>query len=249
MNQFILVLCGLPASGKSILADAIVKAIDNKVEIVSTDTWRDDAYYKDWKPEKEEPVRQRAKARVRELVATGMSVIHDDTNYYTSMRHELFEIAIEKGCGYATLHVTTPLPIALKWNREREGTRIPESVIEGIHDRFDLPGRRYMWDDAIMEIDMASQSLDTVIPEIIESLEELVPARRPKPKLVTFTQFEQIDIVTRRTVSEFLKEHPEFRGKREVSEIRRSVLRDGVERGTPLKGISKILRSNLDRLL
>ena len=249
MNQFILALCGLPASGKSTLAKAICKALEDQVEIVNTDTWRDDLYYQDWKPEKEEPVRQRALAKTRELVAQGRSVIHDDTNYYTSMRHELFEIAIEKRCGYATLHVTTPLPMALKWNRERENTRFPNSVIKGINKRFDLPGRKYLWDDAILEVDMASQNLKDVIPEIVQSLEELPPAREPRPRLVTFTQFEQLDIATRRTVSEFLKEHPELRGNREVSEIRRSVLRDGVERKAPLKGIGVTLRRELNRLL
>ncbi|MGY5858361.1 MAG: AAA family ATPase, partial [Candidatus Thorarchaeota archaeon] len=60
MRQFVLALCGLPASGKSTLADAIQIALDHNVEIVRTDEWRDDAYYTDWEPEKEKPVRQKA---------------------------------------------------------------------------------------------------------------------------------------------------------------------------------------------
>ena len=79
MNQFILALCGLPASGKSTLADAIQTALNYKVEIVRTDEWRDNAYYTNWKSEKEKPVRQKALARVKELVSEGKSVIHDDT--------------------------------------------------------------------------------------------------------------------------------------------------------------------------
>jgi len=78
MNQFLLVLCGLPASGKSTLADAIQRALNYDVEIVRTDEWRDDEYYTDWKPEKEKPVREKALARVMTLVAEGKSVIHDD---------------------------------------------------------------------------------------------------------------------------------------------------------------------------
>jgi len=249
MNQFILALCGLPASGKSTLADAIQAALNGQVEIVRTDTWRDGSYYKDWRPEKEGPVRQRAVAEVRKLVSQGKSVIHDDTNYYTSMRHELYKIAIEKGCGYATLHVTTPVFVALKWNRERKDSEIPDSVIEGIHERFDLPGRKYLWDDAILEVDMATVHLDSVLSEIVGSLEELAPAKEPRPRLVTFTQYEQLDVETRRIVSEFLEEHPELRGNREVSEIRRGVLRDSTERGAPLKGINETLRGKLEKLL
>ena len=81
MNQFILALCGLPAAGKSVLADAIQKALNYDVEIVRTDEWRDNEYYTDWKPEKEKPVRQKALERVKKLAAEGKSVIHDDTNY------------------------------------------------------------------------------------------------------------------------------------------------------------------------
>ena len=84
MTQFLLVLCGLPASGKSALADAIQVEMDSDIEIVRTDDWRDDKYYTDWKPEREKPVRQAALEKTRSLVSSGKSVIHDDTNYYAS---------------------------------------------------------------------------------------------------------------------------------------------------------------------
>ncbi|MHA1943752.1 MAG: AAA family ATPase, partial [Candidatus Thorarchaeota archaeon] len=225
MNQFILALCGLPASGKSALADAIQKALNFDVEIVRTDKWRDDSYYTDWKPEKERPVRQAALKRVEQLVAEGKSVIHDDTNYYTSMRHELFKIAIESRCGFAIIHVATLVTTALQWNRERADTRIPDSVIEDISERFDLPGSRYLWDNSDLEVDMELQELTSIIPEIIEILEELEPALKPKPSLITSSEFDRLDIETRLTVSKFLQEHPELRGNRKVSIIRRSVLR------------------------
>ncbi|MFW9926920.1 MAG: AAA family ATPase, partial [Candidatus Thorarchaeota archaeon] len=108
MNRFILALCGLPASGKSTLADAIKMALNSNVEIVRTDDWRNDAYYTDWKPEKEKPVREAALAKVERLVSEGKSVIHDDTNYYSSMRHELLKIAIAGRAGFAIIHITTP---------------------------------------------------------------------------------------------------------------------------------------------
>ncbi|MHA1485102.1 MAG: AAA family ATPase, partial [Candidatus Thorarchaeota archaeon] len=92
MNQFLLALCGLPASGKSSLADAIRVAVRSKgpkVEVVRTDEWRDDTYYSEFVPEKEGEVRQAALARVETLIGKGKSVVHADTNYYNSMRHEL----------------------------------------------------------------------------------------------------------------------------------------------------------------
>jgi len=249
MRQFILALCGLPASGKSTLADAIQIALDYNVEIVRTDEWRDNAYYTDWEPDKEKPVRQKALARVRDLVAEGKNVIHDDTNYYTSMRHELFKIAIENRCGFAIVHVATPVLVALRWNKEREGSRIPDRVIEDIFERFDNPGRRYFWDISNLEVSLEMQEIDTVVPEILEILEELEPAREPKTRVVTSTEYGRFDTETRLTVSQFLQEHPELRGNREVSIIRRNFLRKASERKVPVKGVHELLWTELEKLL
>jgi O-phosphoseryl-tRNA(Sec) kinase len=249
MTQFILALCGLPAAGKSALADAIQKALNFKVEIVRTDDWRDDEYYTDWTPEKEVPVRKAALNKVKDLVAQGKNVIHDDTNYYTSMRHELFEIAVENRYGFAIVHVSTPVTTALQWNREREGTRIPDSVIEGIFERFDLPGSRYLWDNSEFEVDMEIQKTSSVVPEIIEILEGLEPALKPKPLLITGTEYDRLDTETRLIVSRFLEEHPELRGNREVSLTRRSVLRAASERKIPVKDVHELLWTELSKLL
>ncbi|MGY5872694.1 MAG: AAA family ATPase [Candidatus Thorarchaeota archaeon] len=249
MRQFVLALCGFPASGKSTLADALQIALDHNVEIVRTDEWRDDAYYTDWESEKEKPVRQKALARVKELVVAGKNVIHDDTNYYTSMRHELFKIAIENQCGFVIVHVATPVLVALEWNKEREGSRIPDSVIHDIFERFDNPGRRYLWDTSDLEVSLEIQEIDDVVPDILEILEGLEPAREPKPRMVTSTEYGQLDTATRLTVSEFLEEHPELRGNREVSIIRRSFLRKASERKIPVKGVHELLWTELEKLL
>lgn len=249
MHQFILALCGLPASGKSTLANAIQQALDFEVEIVRTDEWRDAAYYADWKPQNERPVRERALDKVRDLVSEGKSVIHDDTNYYTSMRHELFDIAIENGCGFSIIHVATPVTVALQWNNEREGTRIPDSVIHDIFERFDNPGRRYLWDTADFEVSLEIQEIKNVVPEIVEILQELEPVQAPKPQLVTCTELGRLDTETRLTVSEFLEAHPEFRGNREVSTIRRSFLRKASENKIPVKGVHDLLWAELRKLL
>ncbi len=249
MNQFILALCGLPASGKSTLADAIRQALDYDVEIVRTDEWRDAAYYTDWEPDKERPVREKAIARVRELVSEGKNVIHDDTNYYTSMRHELFDIAVEHKFGFAIIYVSTPVTVALRWNRERPNSPIPDHVIEDISERFDTPGRRYLWDDAELEVDMERENLTAVVPQTLAILEDLEPARKPRPRMVTSSEFDRLDTETRLVVSKFLQEHPHLRGNLEVSLIRRSIMRECSERKIPVKGVEKMLRAQLSTLL
>ena len=249
MTQFVLALCGLPASGKSTLADAIWKAVDFDAEIVRTDEWRDDAYYTDWQPEKEGIVRAKALTRVRKLVIEGKNIIHDDTNYYTSMRHELFDIALENKCGFVIIHVTTSVATALRWNRTRSNTKIPDNVIEDISERFDNPGRRYLWDNADFEVDMERDDVETIVQQIAEILYEVEPVMRPQPRLITNTEYERLDTKTRLVVSEFLKEHPELRGNRDVSIIRRDVLRKASESRVPLKRIHTVLRNALSKLL
>jgi O-phosphoseryl-tRNA(Sec) kinase len=248
MTQFILALCGLPSSGKSILADAIQKEMSNEIAIVRTDEWRNDQYYADWKPEKEGPVRLAALKQVKKLVDEGKSVIHDDTNYYTSMRHDLLKIALDNRCAFAVIHVSTPLDVALRWNSERAETRIPHEVIERINERFDLPGRRYLWDDSIMEVNMANQDINQVIADIVDSIEELDIAV-PEPRLVTSTEFERLDVETRRTVSEFLEKHPHLRRSREVSKIRRNILRKASRRRISVKRVHEMLLEELRKLL
>jgi O-phosphoseryl-tRNA(Sec) kinase len=249
MTQFVLALCGLPASGKSALADAIQKALKPEVEIVRTDDWRDDSYYTDWTPEKEGPVRQAALDKVEKLITQGKSVIHDDTNYYNSMRHELFKIALDKRCAFTVVHVSTPVDIAIRWNNERPNTRIPDSVIERINERFDLPGRRYLWDYSLMDVNMAVNDIDTMVSEIAKRIQELDIATEPEPRLVTTTEFEMLDVETRRIVSEFLQKHPDLRGNREVSEIRRSILKHATERKLPLNEVYELLLEGLEKLL
>ncbi|MEE8181725.1 MAG: AAA family ATPase [Candidatus Thorarchaeota archaeon] len=252
MNQFLLALCGLPASGKSSLADAIRVAVRSKksmVEIVRTDEWRDDTYYADFVPEKEGVVRQAALARVETLVGKGKSVIHDDTNYYNSMRHELLEIAIDAKCAFGIIHVTTPIEEALRWNRERPGTRIPEYVIQRISGRFDRPGARYLWDCPLAEVDMSTADLDSAVDEIVNTLHTLEVIRQSKPTLVSDSEFEKLDQITRNTVSGFLQNHPELRGNREVSIIRQRVLKRAVNDRTDLKTVKDILLQELQALL
>lgn len=252
MNQFLLALCGLPSSGKSTLADAIRVAVRSKgpiVEVVRTDDWRDDTYYSEFVPEKEGEVRQAALAKVETLIGKGKSVIHDDTNYYNSMRHELLEIAIDAKCAFGIIHVTTPIEEALKWNRERPGTRIPEYVIQRISERFDRPGARYLWDCPLAEVDMSTADFDSTVDEIVNTLHTLEVIRQSKPTLVSDSEFEKLDRATRNTVSGFLQSHPELRGNREVSIIRQRVLKRAVNDRISLKMAKDILLQELQTLL
>jgi len=249
MEQFLLALCGLPSSGKTTLAHAVREALDANVTIVSSDDWRDAEYYTDWRPEKEGVVREATLVQVDRLLRQGKSVIHDDTNYYTSMRHDLFKMAVERECIFAIVHVTTSVEDAISWNRKRENTEITEDIIRRINERFDSPGGRYLWDCPAAEVNMASQSLDSIVTEILDVLGGLKIAEEQEPTRITERTGEMIDKATREVVTEFLEKHPELRGNQEVSGIRRSVLKKAIEDNLGVSAARKMALKQLQRLL
>jgi O-phosphoseryl-tRNA(Sec) kinase len=135
------------------------------------------------------------------------------------------------------------------WNRHRADTRIPDSVIEDISEKFDNPGKRYLWDNSDLEVDMEQQDLAMVVPEIVEILKDLEPAIVQRPSLITDSQLNKADTETRRIVSRFLEKHSTLRGRREISTIRRRVLRD-VDRGNiPVETVGETLLEKLRELL
>jgi len=247
MKQFLLALCGLPASGKTTLASEIADAIPNesKVVIVSTDDWRDKAYYADFKPQKEKEVREKALQETYAKLKEKISVIHDDTNYYSSMRHELLELAQELHCAFAVVYISTDISDALKWNEARESD-IPQEVIRRINTRFDIPGSKYSWDEPIYEVDMAENNVSSVAEEIAHRLRFLEPVQSSPLDTKTTNP---IDVATRDFVADFLAEHKGLRNNSNVSIIRRSIVGQANRKGWTTEEALAVLTKELGSLI
>ncbi|MFW9844751.1 MAG: AAA family ATPase [Candidatus Thorarchaeota archaeon] len=248
MTQFLLALCGIPASGKTTLAREIQLATskDWNSVLVSTDDWRDNEYYSPFKPEKEGDVRKKALSLTRTFLARKQSVVHDDTNYYSSMRHELFCLAEEFRCVFGIIYVKTPLETALKWNTLRE-TKIPPDVVSRIHSKFDMPGEKYAWDSPVYVVDLNEKDASSAVAGILEELRDL----RPVTQKVTSTPgtTEQFDTTTRRVVKEFLTKEPFFRNDPEVSRIRKLVLQEALREKWSLDATQNTLWEKLNELV
>jgi O-phosphoseryl-tRNA(Sec) kinase len=247
MNQFVVALCGIPASGKTTLARQIIHhhPPPSKVELVSTDHWRDEAFYADFSPKKENEVRRKALERARDLADSGVSVVHDDTNYYASMRHEIREIALNHTCVYGTVFVTTPLEVALKWNKERRMI-IPEHVIRRIDDRLDIPGKKYAWDEPLATIDLSRKSATQGAIEILEALQKAQAEEQPQD--VSKTENNQLDVATRRVVSDFLEDNPDLGPDERVHVTRREILQQALLEEWTVGATKARLRTELEKL-
>ena len=250
MEQFLLALCGIPSSGKTSLARAIKDRLgaEIRLEVVSTDRWRDKEFYADFDPENERKVRKDALRITKDLIASGVSVIHDDTNYYTSMRHDLYEIAMKESCVFAVVYVSTSVENSIQWNLERGGP-IPESVILKIHKKLDLPGSKYKWDTAIAEVDMAAIQANNAAQEIAEKLVALAPQKMKADQIAgTSSSDALLDVVTRQVVSRFLKECPELMEDKRVSKERRDILVEAKNQGYSADEVEQKLMGRLKNL-
>ncbi len=246
-RTILLVLCGLPASGKTTLGRAVVGALaaEHTIDIVSTDSWRDDEYYSHFTPENEHRVRRMAYEKAAQLLLQGQSVIHDDTNYYVSMRHELMRLAMAEGCLFGVVYVNTPLDVVLRWNKKRDRA-IPRQVILQIVRKMDIPGHRYAWDRPVCVVNMSQMDLQTATTSVVNALVSL--------RLFTERAYvhetdmaAEVDTVTRRTIAHFLRQNPDLRNDLRVHTLRRSILQRSLRERLSPNEATEILIEELKR--
>jgi O-phosphoseryl-tRNA(Sec) kinase len=249
MTKFLLALCGLPASGKTTLAEQIRNRLkpQSRVEIVSTDKWRDQDYYARFVPKKEHAVRQGALEVTAKTLSRGTSVIHDDTNYYSSMRHELYEIAKGNRCAFAVVHVCTPLEVVVKWNQSRANP-LPEEVILKIARNFESPGSKYQWDRAIAVVDLSQIRAEDAALEVAKAIRALKTTHE-KTIAAREREVDELDIATRQAVASFLKEFESYRNAARVHRIRRTILAECRKRKSTPEEARDRVAAELKRLL
>jgi tRNA uridine 5-carbamoylmethylation protein Kti12 len=179
-HSYLFVLIGLPASGKTTFGQALKKELAGKIsflEYIDTDIIRTTHFGSVFMPENEEKVRKEASRRLHLLNKETIAVIVDDMNYYSSMRHEFFQIAKDKNWHYISISLETPLDICLDWNKMRGGT-IHNDVIKRVAERFDIPGKKYSWDTPKLIFDLSRIDVSAAIQQTLMYIEKI--EKRPK---------------------------------------------------------------------
>ncbi len=259
-QNFLIMLAGLPASGKSTLAlelkIELERAYPNRrVEIVDIDEIR--AYLTGdlFDPEKENEVRLKSLEKIFTLLKNGNIVISDDLNYYASMRHDLKEIADELNIPFFTIHITTPLETCLLWNKKRKA-KIPSDLISTIHEKFDSFDK-YAWDYPFATLDLSK--MKNVIPwirDLIMLINSSLTKFQEKNNLNALKQDtsnqkkEAIDRITRRIVGEELKTPDKFSCKAQILKLRKKFLMTNLNENFTIEEIESkfkdFLKDNLD---
>ena len=220
-RNYLLILSGLPASGKSTFARKFKELVESEgninVKIIDTDIIRQQLYPNGFNYKNEKRVRKRLKNDIQQALYHDFIAVSDDLNYYTSMRHDLKNIAEKVKRMFFIVYISTPLEICLNWNTER-GNLIPNNVIINVKNKFDQFDR-YSWDFPILELDLSkTKDLDIEIKMLLLKIQGILNSKdslyRKKTKGIELNleYSKLLDKVTRRVVGEIFqnnKNHPQ----------------------------------------
>ncbi len=238
-KPFLVILCGVPSSGKSTLAKEVAKLLESKFQlpsvIVSSDSFRQmiPTYQSRFEPVLEQFIRNAAEETIGTALRNGLIAISDDINYYTSMRKPLVRLSQNYKVDYAIIYVNTPLETALKWNRER-GEPVPNSLIEEIFYKLDEPGKEYKWDRPSLIVNPSENNLEQLSELVASKISEKVGAEKPVPtkdKLVkSTTATADLERETRRAMGEVMKRFKDLSLAQQMSQLRKDIVKGALEK-------------------
>lgn len=238
-KNFLLILVGLPSSGKTTIAEILKDLIEKKykkfqVKIVDPDKIRNSISPNKFNHQKEQLVREKSLNDIRTGLNQGFIVISDDLNYYTSMRHDLKRIAEENKINYFILHIATPLQICIKWNKER-GEPIPQDVIYKINEKFDS-FNKYNWDIPIQIIDPSKcDNLEGCIDKIVNIIEKNLriihlDSYYKGEKTDNEQYHETLDRITRNIIGNIIKNDNYHPNMKKISKMRKEFIKKNLKK-------------------
>ena len=232
--NYLLILSGLPASGKSTFARKFKELVESEsnsnVKIIDTDIIRQQLYPDGFNYKNEKRVRKKLKHEIQQALNNNFIVISDDLNYYTSMRHDLKNIAENAKRMFFIVYISTPLEICLNWNKER-GNLIPDNVIINVKNKFD-EFDRYNWDYPILELDLSkTKDLDIEIKKLILKIQDIVTSKsslyKKKNKIYKFysEHSKLLDKVTRSVIGEIFRNNKYHPQKKLILKLRKEYIK------------------------
>jgi tRNA uridine 5-carbamoylmethylation protein Kti12 len=250
INQnFLIILIGLPSSGKSTFASKIKLIIEAnypkfRVKIIDPDKIREKIMPSTFDYRKEHIVRKKNLRKVKSGLKKGFIVISDDLNYFSSMRHDLKDIADKLEKDYFLVHIATPIAQCVKWNDER-GNPIPNQVIYNIKEKFDFFGD-YAWDNPIKVYDLSKNlNLESEIQNLLLNIEKQLKLTKLKglrieEKNENIIKYHQaLDIETRKVVGKLFTESNFRNIKNDILRIRKLFIKINSETFLKKSEISK----------
>jgi tRNA uridine 5-carbamoylmethylation protein Kti12 len=259
LENFLICLTGLPASGKTTLAYKIKNYFESRlnrfnITIIDPDIIRKEITAEEFDYKKEQTVREINLESVKKALKEGQIVISDDLNYYTSMRHDLKEIAESLNVNFYIIHVSTPLDICIKWN-EKRGKPIPNKIIKNIHKKFD-DFSKYSWDIPFDKLDFSKlEDLDQHIDDLINKINKTIRIKEETRKTGGAKQFqpsfdnEKLDKITRNIAGGLMKDPKYLPFRNQIIKFRKKYVKSKVNTTINEMEISKSFKEYLEKHL
>ncbi|MHA1148489.1 MAG: AAA family ATPase [Promethearchaeota archaeon] len=257
-SNFIIILVGLPASGKSTFSHSLEKVIKKKFIgfdfiVIDPDILRNEIMKKKFDPSKEHLVRKKNLHLIKNALKEKKIVISDDLNYYASMRHDIKKIAEELGVLYFIIHINTPLKKCLEWNKVR-GKPIPDSIIIDIASKIEFYSK-YNWDRPIETIDLSIvKNLENESTRIID----LIIKKLNEKKIIKDEPFsldseilrynERLDRITRSIIKDLIITVEYSNLKEQIIDLRKKFIKENKNTKISDKEISKLFLKDLRKL-
>lgn len=136
-----LMLVGLPGSGKSFVAEKMKKEYMFDCQIHSSDALRKELFGNEEEQEYNTELFIELHRRIREDLKNGVSVIYDATNINKKKRIAFLKELVNIPCYIECLIVATPYETCIRQNTERERV-VPEDVIRRMYLAWQPPDYR-----------------------------------------------------------------------------------------------------------
>ncbi len=239
-KSFLVILCGIPCSGKSTFAKEVANLLEKRFEysavVVTSDTFRRmiPTYQYRFEPKLEQFVRDATYEIIRNGLRNGLLVISDDINYYASIRRRLVRMAQECRADYVIIYINTPLEAAKEWNRKR-GEPIPNTLIEDIYYKLDEPGKEYKWDMPFMVLDPSKSRVQELAEMAAAKINEKASAAKALPSITkqrpkTPSLRTDLERETRRAMGEVMRRFKILSHAAQISELRKNIVDEALEK-------------------
>lgn len=162
----LIVLVGIPGSGKSYIAEKLAKSMGAK--IFSSDSYREKLFGNVNDQEHNETLFKTLYSDMTQHLSNGEDAILDSTNLTLKGRRFVIESVKGIDCEKIAYMVATPIEICLENNKTRDRV-VPEYVIYNMAKRFQIPMINEGFDDVVIHTgdDVANGSV------LLEQLEKM----------------------------------------------------------------------------
>ena len=137
------VLCGIPGSGKTTYSQQLAEKLNAKLYCY-------DKIPGSSHPKKFVMLHKQMWMRISRDLREDHTVVCDDLHTTIKQRSDILNALKEVDCKKVLVVMTTPLEECLIRNRNRKA-RLPDFVLEDIHNKFEQPTLEEGWDEIIFK--------------------------------------------------------------------------------------------------